>query len=169
MARKRKKSKSSRSREAVQFVESAERYVYGRVGALPIQWELVALTILGLVLLLSLMAGYFQATPLFGRLAQVVEYSASVGDYEIAHKLLNSTGREVVLGTSEGLEEAINPEARLEEELAANSRLLIQYPDDRDLMIRQAELLEEIGDTESAKYFLELARVLDPNNPTLTE
>ena len=148
------------------FGREVEKYTYLRLSFLGRIWKLIAIVVVGLILGVSLAAGYLDASPLFGSLAEVVKYSANKGDYETAQKLLYSdSGDEVVvLGRESEIEEVVNPEMAIQERLAENSRMIEKYPNNKELLERQAKLLETVGDFESAQIFLEQARVLDPNN-----
>lgn len=158
-----KKTNKNRVKNPDGFGGEIEKYVYRRLGFLGRVWKLIAILVIGLVVGASIAAGYFETNPLFGNIIQVIEYAADRGDYDLANRLAKGSGEKAVLGIESDLNNKINPENGLMEALAANSRLIDKYPNNKDLYLRQASLLEAAGDWESAAIYRELARELDPN------
>lgn len=162
------KNTKQKSESRPSFGTSLEKYVYQAVGSLHIPWAWMGIAIVVIVVGMSIKEGYWQSTPLFGNLADIIEESTKLGDYETARMLnvhqTQMTNAQMVLGVDSDLGQSIFPEREIEAALMTNSRLMEKYPGDKTLMLRQAELLEETGDTESADYFREQVRILDPSN-----
>lgn len=89
--------------------------------------------------------------------------AARVGDYAKAQALWNN---QAVLG-NEGEEELVFPQRVVEREIAKYEEMLKRYPGHRDIYLAIAKLYDQIGESQLAKKYVELARELDPNNPMI--
>ena len=94
--------------------------------------------------------------------------AARVGDYAKAQALWNDqstiTNNQTVLGNKSEEEDLVFPHSVIEREIAKNEEMLEKYPGHRDIYLVLSKLYSQIGESEQATTYLELARELDPNN-----
>ncbi|MBP9702179.1 hypothetical protein KBD69_00685 [Candidatus Woesebacteria bacterium] len=94
--------------------------------------------------------------------------AAGVGDYTKAQDLFNLHKSQIinsqnVLGV-ENEEDLVFPYRVIEREIAKYEEMLERYPGHRDIYLVLSKLHNQIGESEQATAYLELARELDPNN-----
>ena len=94
--------------------------------------------------------------------------AAGVGDYAKAQALWNDqltiNNNQTVLGNKSEEEDLIFPERVVEAEIKKYEEVLSRYPGHRDIYLVLSKLHNQIGQSEQATTYLELARELDPNN-----
>ena len=94
--------------------------------------------------------------------------AARVGDYTKAQALWNDqltiNNNQTVLGNKSEEEDLIFPERVVEAEIKKYEEMLERYPGHRDLYLVLSKLHNQIGESEQATTYLEMARELDPNN-----
>lgn len=91
--------------------------------------------------------------------------AARVGDYTKAQALWRSQQEN---GSTSEVEDIIFPHRVIEREIAKYEEMLVKYPGHRDIYLVLAKLYNQIGESEQATNYLELARELDPNNVLVT-
>lgn len=157
------KKKTSSGEKEHNFGRSTETYLYKKIeqASSLLKWVIVGVVML--VIGISIAQGYFSASPLFGTTTEIAKYAASLGDYEAASLIRQSAQQPRILGRESEGEEEIYPEITLEKAIAENSRLLEKFPEDKQLMERQAILLRQVGDLESANWYEEKVKLLNPN------
>ena len=95
--------------------------------------------------------------------------AARVGDYAKAQALWNvhqlqMTNDLLGMGLESELEDIVFPHLVIGREIAKYEEMLVQYPGHRDIYLVLSKLHNQIGESEQATAYLDLARELDPNN-----
>lgn len=93
-----------------------------------------------------------------------IKMSTSYGDYSLAEKLLKESPNSLVLGANSEIDDLVYPERVVERKIEELENSLEKYPGNREIYLQLAGLNEQIGKSEQAQQYSEMARVLDPNS-----
>ncbi len=145
-------------KQSLRFIESLENYTWKVITRLSptLPWLWVGLVVM--VISASLITAKSSLAGTNGRVEAAV-VAASVGDYDVAQSLW-----EKQIPVERGAEDMIYPDRVIEREIAKYQELLAKYPGHRDIYLVLSQLHSQIGESEQAKDYLEMARELDPNN-----
>lgn len=152
---------------SIGFGTSLEAYIYNRIAKPHVKWDWVATALAVAAIIVSVSAGYFRSTPLFGGQIETIKWAAQHGDYTLADRLVKSQDlgtQNSILGTGTDLEELVYPERIIEREIGIQEKRLELYPGHRDLLMAIALLYRELGNQDKFDELWEQARILDPNN-----
>lgn len=87
--------------------------------------------------------------------------AARAGDYASAQAMWSDQLETEPVGE---VEDIVFPYLVIEREIAKYEEMLERYPGHRDIYLVLSKLHNQIGESEQATTYLELARELDPNN-----
>lgn len=86
------------------------------------------------------------------------------GDYPLAEKLLKESSNSLVLGAKSEVYDLVYPENLVERKIDGLENSLKRYPSNREIYLQISSLYEQIGRSEAAQQYREMARILDPNS-----
>ena len=154
------------------FWQSLERYGWKVVRRSPLSYAWMGIG--GVLLVVVISWSYSSQTVVAAKnITEIIEMAAEQGDYETAKRLFEErienlpaqAGIEYrVLGADTELEDKVYPERIAEKRIAELELKLEQYPSSREMFVMLGNLYDQLGNKEMARQYLEMARVLDPNN-----
>lgn len=157
-----------KQKKQTKFGGSLERYVFRRLKSAPFRWEWVGVAGGFLVIVVSLLTGYFSSPTLYSNKIEIIREAAEAGDYQTARMLYEQEDSKV-LGASLELEELVYPEIGLAREIREQEELLARFPGSRDILLTLSKLYEQAENREKSSEYFEAARLLDPNGEEVEE
>ena len=88
--------------------------------------------------------------------ADVVVMAARRGDYQTARNMWD--------GSMNNIEDLVYPERKIEQKIGELEAKLGVYPENREIYLLLANLYNQLNDVERSSRYLELARILSPND-----
>jgi len=137
------------------FGEAIEIYLRKVASRSPLPWSVVGI---GIILLMFVTSRVYKADSVVSaqRNEDVVVMAARRGDYHTARNMWDES--------MNNIEDLVYPERKIEQKIGELEAKLGVYPENREIYLLLANLYSQLNDVERSSRYLELARILSPND-----
>jgi tetratricopeptide (TPR) repeat protein len=137
------------------FGEAIEIYLRKVASRSPLPWSVVGI---GIILIIFATSLAYKADSVVSaqRNEDVVVMAARRGDYQTARNMWD--------GSMNNIEDLVYPERKIEQKIGELEAKLGVYPENREIYLLLANLYNQLNDVERSSRYLELARILSPND-----
>jgi tetratricopeptide (TPR) repeat protein len=137
------------------FGDAIEIYLRKVASRSPLPWPVFGI---GIIILMFAASMIYKADSVVSAQssADVVVMASRRGDYQTARNMWD--------GSMNNIEDLVYPERKIEQKIGELEAKLGVYPENREIYLLLANLYSQLNDVERSSRYLELARILSPND-----